>query len=73
MDEFHFYADPERGWAWQVPLLELPQAQFVLMSRDPRRRHSRFADDGSPERTGRSTAVVTSAERPVPLYPLVRH
>src|SRR6476661_5539971 len=32
MDEFHFYADPERGWAWQVPLLELPQAQFVLMS-----------------------------------------
>jgi superfamily II RNA helicase len=32
MDEFHFYADPDRGWAWQVPLLELPRAQFVLMS-----------------------------------------
>ena len=32
MDEFHFYADPQRGWAWQVPLLELPRAQFVLMS-----------------------------------------
>jgi len=32
MDEFHFYAEPERGWAWQVPLLELPDAQFVLMS-----------------------------------------
>ena len=32
MDEFHFYADPDRGWAWQVPLVELPQAQFVLMS-----------------------------------------
>ena len=32
MDEFHFYADPQRGWAWQVPLLELPNAQFVLMS-----------------------------------------
>jgi replicative superfamily II helicase len=32
MDEFHFYADPDRGWAWQVPLLELPQAQFLLMS-----------------------------------------
>ncbi len=32
MDEFHFYADPDRGWAWQVPLIELPQAQFVLMS-----------------------------------------
>ena len=32
MDEFHFYADPERGWAWQVPLLTLPHVQFVLMS-----------------------------------------
>src|ERR1044072_993790 len=32
MDEFHFYGDPDRGWAWQVPLLELPHAQFLLMS-----------------------------------------
>ena len=32
MDEFHFYADPDRGWAWQVPLLTLPHAQFLLMS-----------------------------------------
>ena len=32
MDEFHFYGDPDRGWAWQVPLLELPKAQFLLMS-----------------------------------------
>src|SRR6266498_3251365 len=32
MDEFHFYADPDRGWAWQVPLIELPHAQFLLMS-----------------------------------------
>ena len=66
MDEFHFYADPDRGWAWQVPLLELPQAQFVLMSAtlgDV----SRFADDLT-RRTGRPTAVVASAERPVPLH-----
>ncbi len=21
MDEFHFYGDADRGWAWQVPLL----------------------------------------------------
>jgi superfamily II RNA helicase len=65
MDEFHFYADPDRGWAWQVPLIELPQAQFVLMSAtlgDV----SRFERDLS-RRTGRPTAVVTSAERPVPL------
>jgi superfamily II RNA helicase len=65
MDEFHFYADPDRGWAWQVPLLELPHAQFLLMSAtlgDV----SRFTDDLT-RRTGRPTAVVASAERPVPL------
>ncbi|HET9292263.1 MAG TPA: DEAD/DEAH box helicase, partial [Actinomycetes bacterium] len=65
MDEFHFYADPDRGWAWQVPLLTLPQAQFVLMSAtlgDTRR----FEDELS-ERTGRPTAVVRNAVRPVPL------
>jgi superfamily II RNA helicase len=65
MDEFHYYADPERGWAWQVPLLELPRAQFLLMSAtlgDV----SRFEADLT-WRTGRPTAVVSSAERPVPL------
>jgi superfamily II RNA helicase len=65
MDEFHFYADPDRGWAWQVPLIELPQAQFILMSAtlgDV----SRFERDLT-RRTGRPTAVVSSAERPVPL------
>jgi len=65
MDEFHFYTDPARGWAWQVPLIELPQAQFLLMSAtlgDV----SRFEKDLS-RRTGRATAVVSSAERPVPL------
>nr|WP_221475421.1 DEAD/DEAH box helicase [Sphaerisporangium rubeum] len=66
MDEFHFYAEPDRGWAWQVPLLELPQAQFVLMSAtlgDV----TRFEADLT-RRTGRETAVVRSATRPVPLY-----
>ncbi|MGV8884865.1 MAG: DEAD/DEAH box helicase [Microbacteriaceae bacterium] len=65
MDEFHFYADPERGWAWQVPLLTLPRVQFILMSAtlgDV----SRIADDLT-TRTGRETAVVTGVERPVPL------
>ena len=65
MDEFHFYADPDRGWAWQVPLIELPRAQFLLMSAtlgDV----SRFERDLT-RRTGRPTAVVRSAERPVPL------
>ncbi len=66
MDEFHFYADPERGWAWQVPLLTLPRVQFILMSAtlgDVRA----IADDLG-RRTGRDTAVVTGVERPVPLH-----
>ena len=65
MDEFHFYADPDRGWAWQVPLIELPHAQFLLMSAtlgDV----SRFEADLT-RRTGRPTAVISSTERPVPL------
>ena len=66
MDEFHFYGDRQRGWAWQVPVLQLPRAQFVLMSAtlgDV----AFFADDLT-ARTGRSTAVLTGVERPVPLH-----
>lgn len=65
MDEFHYYADPQRGWAWQVPLLTLPQAQFLLMSATLGDTTA-IADDLS-RRTGRVTATVTGAERPVPL------
>ncbi|WP_410814036.1 DEAD/DEAH box helicase [Micromonospora sp. 067-2] len=65
MDEFHFYAEPDRGWAWQVPIIELPQAQFILMSATLGDT-TRFVDDLT-RRTGRPTAVVRSAERPVPL------
>ncbi|MGY6502637.1 MAG: DEAD/DEAH box helicase [Acidimicrobiales bacterium] len=66
MDEFHYYADPDRGWAWQVPLLTLPQAQFVLMSAtlgDTRR----FEADLT-RRTGRQTVAVRNSVRPVPLH-----
>ena len=65
MDEFHYYGDPERGWAWQVPLLLLTKAQFVLMSAtlgDV----TAIAEDLS-ARTARPTAEVTGVERPVPL------
>ena len=65
MDEFHYYADGQRGWAWQVPLLTLPDAQFLLMSAtlgDV----SEIADDLT-RRTGRETVVIDDAERPVPL------
>lgn len=65
MDEFHYYADPQRGWAWQVPLLCLPQAQFVLMSATLGDVSALSAD--LTRRTGRETALVDDAERPVPL------
>ena len=66
MDEFHFYGDPDRGWAWQVPLLELTHAQFLLMS-------ATLGDVTSlredlTRRNGRPTALVANAERPVPLH-----
>ena len=32
MDEFHYYSDPERGVAWQIPLITLPRTRFLLMS-----------------------------------------
>lgn len=65
MDEFHYYSDPTRGWAWQVPLLELPRAQFILMS-------ATLGDTSALEkdlsnRTGRTTTLVSHSERPVPL------
>ncbi|WP_431803696.1 DEAD/DEAH box helicase [Microbacterium sp. bgisy203] len=66
MDEFHYYGDPERGWAWQVPLLLLPRAQFLLMSAtlgDV----TAIAEDLE-QRTGRSVALITGVERPVPLH-----
>ncbi|SOC57039.1 DEAD/DEAH box helicase [Ornithinimicrobium cerasi] len=66
MDEFHYYAEPDRGWAWQVPLLVLPQAQFLLMSATLGD-ISGITEDLS-ARTGRETASVTGTERPVPLH-----
>ena len=66
MDEFHFYADPQRGWAWQVPLLDLPQAQQVLLSATLGDT-SLFVEDLQ-KRTGRPVSVVDDAVRPVPLH-----
>ncbi len=65
MDEFHYFGDPQRGWAWQVPLIELPQSQFLLMS-------ATLGDTSAiaaalEERTGRAVDLVDQAERPVPL------
>lgn len=65
MDEFHYYSEPDRGWAWQVPLLELPHAQFLLMSATLG--DVSFLRRDLTRRTGRATALVAGSERPVPL------
>jgi superfamily II RNA helicase len=65
MDEFHYYSDRDRGMAWQIPLLTLPHATFLLMSATlgP----TLGIEDALRSRTGREIAHVTSRERPVPL------
>jgi superfamily II RNA helicase len=65
MDEFHYYADRERGVAWQVPLLTLPQARFLLMSATLG--DTTFFEEELTRRNGRPTATISSTERPVPL------
>ena len=65
MDEFHYYGDRNRGMAWQIPLIQLPNTQFLLMS-------ATLGDTSEIERriesrTGRSVSRVHSEERPVPL------
>ncbi|WP_083526947.1 DEAD/DEAH box helicase [Thermophilibacter mediterraneus] len=66
MDEFHFYADPDRGWAWQVPLLTLPHVQFLLMSATLGDT-SRIAEALSEHTGGRTVDTIADAPRPVPL------
>nr|WP_235950641.1 DEAD/DEAH box helicase [Phycicoccus flavus] len=65
MDEFHFYGEPDRGWAWQVPLLLLPDTQMLLMSATLG--DTRDLERDLHRRTGRDVVAVTGAERPVPL------
>ena len=65
MDEFHWYADRDRGVAWQAPLLTLPRTRFLLMSATLG--DVSFFEQELTRRTGRETATVTSSERPVPL------
>src|SRR6516164_6056024 len=65
MDEFHYYGDRDRGVAWQIPLLTLPRATFLLMS-------ATLGDTTAIEQsirdlTGREVASVRSGQRPVPL------
>ena len=65
MDEFHYYADRERGVAWQVPLLTLPQARFLLMSATLG--DTAFFEEELTRLNGRPTVTVAGKDRPVPL------
>jgi superfamily II RNA helicase len=65
MDEFHYYADRERGAAWQVPLLTLPRTRFLLMSATLG--DTAFFEEELTRLNGRPTVAVASADRPVPL------
>ena len=65
MDEFHYYSDASRGFAWQVPLLTLPQARFLLMSATLG--ETAFFEETLTNLTGTPTVLVKSEQRPVPL------
>ncbi len=65
MDEFHYYADRDRGVAWQVPLLMMPQTRFLLMSATLG--DTRVFEEALTRLTGLETVTVKSADRPVPL------
>src|SRR5712692_2769288 len=65
IDEFHYYADRERGVAWQVPLLTLPQTRFLLMSATLG--DTTFFEEELTRLNGRPSATVHSIQRPVPL------
>jgi superfamily II RNA helicase len=65
MDEFHYYSDPERGYAWQVPLLTLSKARFLLMSATLA--NTEFFEKDLERLTGARSMTVRSDRRPVPL------
>ncbi len=65
MDEFHYYGDPERGVAWQVPLITLPRSTFLLMSATLG--NTAPIAERVEKFTGRKVSLVYSEDRPVPL------
>ena len=65
MDEFHYYSDRERGGAWQIPLLTLPQTRFLLMSATLG--ETAFFEEELRKLTRREAATISSTHRPVPL------
>lgn len=66
MDEFHYYSDRDRGAAWQIPLLTLPQSQFLLISATLG--DTRFFERELEKLTGMESRTIASKDRPVPLH-----
>jgi hypothetical protein len=65
MDEFHFYGDRDRGWAWQIPLLILRDTRFLLMSATLG--NTAVIEEKLRDFSGRESSHVWSDDRPVPL------
>ena len=65
MDEFHYYSDAERGYAWQVPLLTMPWTRFLLMSATLG--STEFFEKELTRITHAPSVTVKSDRRPVPL------
>lgn len=65
MDEFHYYSDVERGYAWQVPLLTLANARFLLMSATLG--STEFFERELEKLTRAPSLTIRSDRRPVPL------
>ncbi len=65
MDEFHYYADRDRGVAWQTPLLTMPQTRFLLMSATLG--DTTPFEEALTRLNGRATVTIRSTVRPVPL------
>jgi len=65
MDEFHYYSDKERGVAWQIPLLTMKRAQFLLISATLG--ETAFFEQEMTKLNGLQSVCIRNAERPVPL------
>ena len=65
MDEFHYYSDRDRGSAWQIPLLILPNTRFLLMSATLGK--TDFFEKSLTSLNKLETVAVEETIRPVPL------
>lgn len=65
MDEFHYYSDRDRGVAWQIPLLTMPQTRFLLISATLG--NTEFFEQELTKLNDQPSVTVHSKDRPVPL------